>query len=72
MFCGNAAGQMLPPYFVYPEPKPKGYNPLSGALKGADIAYTQKGWMNKYLENSSITLTSSPDQSGLWSCFLTV
>ncbi|XP_060563977.1 jerky protein-like [Ruditapes philippinarum] len=46
MFCGNAAGQMLPPYFVYPEPKPRGYNPLSGALEGADIAYTQKGWMN--------------------------
>jgi hypothetical protein len=46
MFCGNAAGQMLPPYFVYPEPKPKGYNPLSGALEGADIAYTKKGWIN--------------------------
>ena len=46
MFCGNAAGQMMPPYFIYPEPKPKGYNPLNGALEGSDIAFTKKGWMN--------------------------
>jgi len=46
MFCGNASGQMMPPYFVYPQPKPKGYNPLNGAMEGADIAYTQKGWIN--------------------------
>ena len=37
---------MMPPYFVYPQPKPKGYNPLNGAMEGADIAYTQKGWIN--------------------------
>lgn len=47
MFCGNAAGQMIPPYFVYPEPKPKGYNPLNGSLEGSQIAYTPKGWMDK-------------------------
>ena len=47
MFCGNASGQMMPPYLVYPEPKPRGYNPLTGALEGSDIAYTPKGWMDK-------------------------
>lgn len=56
MFCGSASGQMIPPFFVYPEPKPKGYNALSGALEGSSIAYTQKGWMNnetfaKYIEH---------------------
>lgn len=47
MFCANAAGQMIPPYFVYPEPRPKGYNPLNGSLEGSQIAYTPKGWMDK-------------------------
>lgn len=46
MFCGSADGTMMPPYLVYPEPKPRGYNPLTGALYGSDIAYTKKGWMD--------------------------
>ena len=37
----------MPPYLVYPEPKPRGYNPLTGALEGSDIAYTPKWWMDK-------------------------
>ena len=40
MFCGSASGQMMPPYMIYPQPKPRGYNPLTGALEGCDIAYT--------------------------------
>ena len=39
MFCGNASGQMMPPYFVYPQPE--GYNPLIGAL-GVLILLTHK------------------------------
>lgn len=46
MFCGSADGTIMPPYFVYPEPKPRGYNPLTGAMYGSDIAYTKKGWMD--------------------------
>ena len=46
MYCGSASGQMIPPYFVYPEPKPRSYNPLSGATEGSDIAFTKKGWMD--------------------------
>jgi hypothetical protein len=46
MFCGSADGTMMPPFFVYPEPKPRGYNPMTGALYGSDIAYTKKGWMD--------------------------
>ncbi|XP_062593403.1 uncharacterized protein LOC134254888 [Saccostrea cucullata] len=47
MFCGSASGQMMPPFLVYPEPKPRGYNPLNGSLDGTDIAYTKKGWMDR-------------------------
>lgn len=43
MFCGAADGKMLPPFFVFPEPNPKGYNPLTSALEGSAIAYTNKG-----------------------------
>lgn len=42
MYCGSASGQMMPPFFVYPEPKPRSFNPLNGA-SGSDIAYTKKG-----------------------------
>lgn len=47
MFCGSASGQMMPPFLVYPEPKPRGYNPLSGSIDGTDLAYTKKGWMDR-------------------------
>ena len=46
MFCGSASGQMMPPFFVYPEPRPRGYNPLTGAQEGSEIRYTKKGWMD--------------------------
>ncbi|XP_056003489.1 uncharacterized protein LOC130049641 [Ostrea edulis] len=46
MFCGAADGRMIPPFIVFPEPKPKGYNPLSAGLEGGAAAYTKKGWMD--------------------------
>jgi hypothetical protein len=46
MFCGAADGTMMPPFFVYPQPQPIGYNPLAGALDGSSIAYTTNGWMD--------------------------
>ena len=46
MFCGSAGGQMMPPFLVYPSPKPAGCNPLNGASPGTVIQYTQKGWMD--------------------------
>jgi hypothetical protein len=33
--------------YVYPEPKPKGYNPLNGSIVGSQIAYTPKGWIDR-------------------------
>ena len=46
MFCGAANGAMLPPFIIYPDPKPRGYNPLTGAIEGSEIVYTKKGWMD--------------------------
>lgn len=46
MYCGSADGTIMPPFFVYPEPKPRRYNPLSGGIEGSLIAYTKKGWMD--------------------------
>lgn len=46
MFVGSAAGKMMPPFIIYPEPKPRGYKPLTGALEGSTIEYTKKGWMD--------------------------
>ena len=46
MFCGNASGQLMPQFFVYPEPVPRSYNPLNGAGDKSAIAYTKKGWMD--------------------------
>ncbi|XP_060599869.1 jerky protein-like [Ruditapes philippinarum] len=46
MYCGNASGQMMPPFFVFPEPKPRAYDPLNGVPEGSYIAYTKKGWMD--------------------------
>ncbi|XP_060607819.1 jerky protein-like [Ruditapes philippinarum] len=46
MYCGNASGQMMPPLFVFPEPKPRAYDPLNRAPEGNYIAYTKKGRMD--------------------------
>ena len=46
MFCCSAAGVIMPPFLVYPRPKPAGCNPLNGALPGTVIEYTKKGWMD--------------------------
>ncbi|XP_033760538.1 uncharacterized protein LOC117342449 [Pecten maximus] len=46
MFCGNASGDMMLPFFVFPEPKPKGYNPMTEGLEGSRATYTKKDWMN--------------------------
>lgn len=31
LYSANAEGSMMPPFFVYPEPKPRSYNPMKGA-----------------------------------------
>lgn len=46
MFCANAEGDVIPPFLVYPQPKPTAYDPLIGSRKGTVIEYTEKGWMN--------------------------
>ncbi|KAJ8314823.1 hypothetical protein KUTeg_006973 [Tegillarca granosa] len=46
MYCANAEGNMLPPFFVYPEPEPTAYDPLIGAARGSRVEYTPKGWMD--------------------------
>ncbi|XP_041361896.1 uncharacterized protein LOC121377863 [Gigantopelta aegis] len=45
LFCASADGRMMPPFLVYPAPKPQGCNPLTGGLNGSAIEYTKKGWM---------------------------
>ena len=37
---------MMPPFFVYPEPKPTSYDPMIGAQRGSAVVYTKKGWMD--------------------------
>jgi hypothetical protein len=56
MFCGNADGTLIPPFLVYPDPKPKAYDPLVGGITGSVVHYTKKGWMDnptflKFLEH---------------------
>ena len=46
MFAASASGSMMPPFYVYPDPPPKGVNPLNCSLPGGYVAYTEKGWMN--------------------------
>jgi len=46
MFCGAADGSMIPPFFVYPSPRPRGYTPLTGAMANSGITYTAKFWMD--------------------------
>ncbi|KAK3086373.1 hypothetical protein FSP39_017497 [Pinctada imbricata] len=46
MFCGNADGQMIPPFLIYPGSKPMSSNSLMGALTGTALEYTKSGWMN--------------------------
>ena len=46
MFCANAAGEVIPPFLVYPLPKPTAYDPLIGSRKGTAVYHTEKGWMN--------------------------
>ena len=46
MFCGSADGRMIPPFMVYPEPRPRGYNPLSGGIEHSSVEYIKKGWMD--------------------------
>lgn len=46
LYSANAEGSMMPPFFVYPEPKPRSYNPMKGAQRGSTFVYTKKGLMN--------------------------
>ncbi|KAH3801199.1 hypothetical protein DPMN_154846 [Dreissena polymorpha] len=34
MFCASASGAIMPPFYVYPDPPPKGVHPLSCSLPG--------------------------------------
>ena len=43
LYSANAEGQMMPPFFVYPEPKPTSYDPMIGAQRGSAVVYTKKG-----------------------------
>ena len=46
MYCAAANGHMLLPFIIYPEPKPKGFNLLTGSSEGCEITYAKKGWMD--------------------------
>ena len=46
MFSASAAGIIMPPFLVYPRPKPTGCNQLNGALQGTVSEYITKGWMD--------------------------
>ncbi|XP_038063178.1 uncharacterized protein LOC119733886 [Patiria miniata] len=46
MYCANAEGAMIPPFIIFPNKKPTGYDPLVGATIGAHAEYTDKGWMD--------------------------
>ena len=45
LFYGCADGRMMPQFLVYQSPKPKGCNPLNGAIEGTAVEYTKKGRM---------------------------
>ena len=44
--AANAEGTLMPPFLVYPEPRPTAYDPLTGATRGTSVEYSTKGWMN--------------------------
>lgn len=59
MYCAAADGAMIPPFIIFPEPKPRGYNPLTGSAEGTEISYTKKGWMDgptfqKFIEHFNL------------------
>jgi hypothetical protein len=56
MFCGNAEAQMMPPFFVYPQPKPTAYDPMLGSARGSTVVYTNKGWMNAANFSDSLSI----------------
>lgn len=46
MYCANAEGTILPPFFVFAKPKPKSYDLLAGSHRYARAEFTDKGWMD--------------------------
>lgn len=61
MYCAAADGAMLPPFIIFPEPKPRDYNPLTGPAEGTEITYTKKSWMDgptfqKFIEPTTFNL----------------
>ncbi|KAJ8311780.1 hypothetical protein KUTeg_010661 [Tegillarca granosa] len=42
MFTACAERKTMSPFFVYPEPKPRGNNPLHGTIEGSELVYTKK------------------------------
>lgn len=46
MYCANAEGSILPPFFVFARPKPTSYDLLAGSHRNARAEFTDKGWMD--------------------------
>lgn len=42
----SAEGVVLPPFYVYPEPKPTAYDSLLGSTRRSVIHYKPKEWMD--------------------------
>lgn len=73
LYSASAEGQLMPPFFIYPEPKPTSYDPMIGAQRGSTVVYIKKGWMNydafcTFLDHFNKYATSSPVD---WQCFVT-
>ena len=46
MYCANAEGTIIPPFFVYSKPKPTSFDLLAGSHRQARAEFTDKGWMD--------------------------
>lgn len=58
MYCAAADGAMLSPFIIFPEPKPRGYYPLTGSGEGTEITYTKKGWMDGPTFQKSLNIST--------------
>ncbi|XP_062605485.1 uncharacterized protein LOC134267284 [Saccostrea cucullata] len=62
MYCANAEGTIIPPFFVFSKPKPASYDLLAGSHRQAHAEFTEKGWMDaetfrkfiKHLHNHAV------------------
>ena len=50
LFCGNAAGNYMPPYVIYIGKSAKVFDTwMVGGLEGTSYNITQSGWMEDYV-----------------------